>query len=130
MLVTQEDFLFGTQSALQYEEFNVLKRNRHKVFQKRVLVISGNDIYHQKQLIDPKSGTKAEPINNLPNVQAMLQDDKGQIISSDQLDQSEISLDTSGYFGETGESGDKKKEKKVGYYKAKISNLMKTGISG
>jgi hypothetical protein len=48
MLVTQDDFLFGTQSALQYEEFNVVKINRHKVKQKRVMVINNNQIYHEK----------------------------------------------------------------------------------
>jgi hypothetical protein len=44
--VSQDDFLFGAQSALRYEEYNILKTNRRKQRQKRVLVIDGNQIYH------------------------------------------------------------------------------------
>lgn len=40
--VSQDDFLFGAQSALRYEEYNVFKTNRHKFRQKRVLVIDKN----------------------------------------------------------------------------------------
>ena len=36
---TENDFIFGKQSALVMEEFNVLKTNRHSHEQKRVLVI-------------------------------------------------------------------------------------------
>lgn len=54
--VSQEDFLFGAQSALRYEEYNVFKTNRHKLRQRRVLILDGNQIYHQKQMYDPKTG--------------------------------------------------------------------------
>jgi len=33
-----------------------------------VLVIDGTQIYHLKQLIDPKSGLVRKAVNNLPNV--------------------------------------------------------------
>jgi hypothetical protein len=117
-LVSHNDFLFGAQSALQYEEFNVLKTNRHKIRQKRVLVIDGHQIYHQKQLIDPKSGMEYQPSNNLPNVQQCLVDENGNYLMDDSLSQSQYS-----------QSGSKK-TKKVGYYKAKMSNIFKTGIFG
>lgn len=64
-MVSQDDFLFGSQSALQREEFNVLKTNRHNQKQNRVLVIDGSEIYHLKQLIDPKSGEVQQAENNL-----------------------------------------------------------------
>lgn len=54
--VSQDDFLFGAQSALAYEEFNVIKTNKFNQKQKKVLVIDGTSIYHQKQLVDPKTG--------------------------------------------------------------------------
>ena len=44
-----------------YEEFNVEKESRHKIKQKRVLVIDGNQIYHLKQLIDPATGLVRQP---------------------------------------------------------------------
>ena len=48
VMVSQDDFLFGAQSAMIYEEFNVEKTSRHKIKQKRVLVIDGHEIYHLK----------------------------------------------------------------------------------
>ena len=66
--VNQNDFLFGAQSALRYEEYNILKTTKKKSRQKRVLVIDGDNIYHQKQLIDPKSGIVREPQNYIPHV--------------------------------------------------------------
>jgi hypothetical protein len=43
-----DEFIFGSKSAQMYEEYNVLKTNRHKVRQRRVLVIDGSKIYHKK----------------------------------------------------------------------------------
>ena len=54
--MASEDFLFGSKSAYKYEEYNVLKTNRHKFKQKRVLVIDGTSIYHKKQIFDPVTG--------------------------------------------------------------------------
>lgn len=118
--MSQDDFLFGAQSALRYEEYNILKTNRRKQRQKRVLVIDGHQIYHQKQLIDPKSGLVRQPLNYIPSVQPILCDENGNIIP-DQI------LNTSSAFGSDRNHGGKQ-PKKVGYYKAKISNLMKTGF--
>ena len=53
-----------------YEEYNILKTNRHSVSQKRVLVIDGSKIYHKKQLIDAKTGEIAKPQNNIENLSA------------------------------------------------------------
>jgi len=39
--VLENDFIFGSKSAQMYEEYNVLKTNRHSVRQKRILVIDG-----------------------------------------------------------------------------------------
>lgn len=51
-----------------YEEYNVLKTNRHSVSQRRVLVIDGPKIYHKKQLIDAKTGEIAKPQNNISHL--------------------------------------------------------------
>jgi hypothetical protein len=51
-----DEFIFGQKSAQMYEEYNVLKTNRHSVSQRRVLVIDGPKIYHKKQLLDAKTG--------------------------------------------------------------------------
>jgi len=48
-----------------------------------VLVIEGNQIYHLKQLIDPKTGQVRNAVNNLPSVQPIYQDEMGNIISND-----------------------------------------------
>lgn len=48
-MIEQDDFVFGSQSARMYEEFNCLRTDiRNKIGKKRVLVIDGNQIYHRK----------------------------------------------------------------------------------
>jgi len=61
-----------------------------------------------------------EAVNNLPNVQPIMQDEHGNIVPNESLDMS------ASYTFENDDSP--KKKKKVGYYKAKITNLMKTGV--
>ena len=39
-----------------YEEYNVVKTNRHDKRENRVLVIDGSKIYHKKQMFDAKTG--------------------------------------------------------------------------
>ena len=72
--MSQEDFLFGSKSALKKEEFNVLKTNRFKSKQKRILVIENTSIYHKKQVYDPISGQIVEAENNIPQPLNQTQD--------------------------------------------------------
>ena len=51
-VVTQDDFVLGAEAAREYEEYLVLKTNRHSIRQQRVLVIDGGEIYHKKPKID------------------------------------------------------------------------------
>jgi hypothetical protein len=118
----QNDFLFGAQSALRYEEYNCIKYNRRKGKQKRVLVIDGHQIYHQKQLTDPKSGVTRQPLNYIPNVQMVNCDENGNIIPGQNLNES---INTNNSYNGL----NPKNAKKVGYYKAKITNFMKSSFS-
>lgn len=86
-----------------YEEYNVLKTNRHEVSQKRVLVIDGSKIYHKKQMFDAKTGEVAKPQNNISHLR---------VTGMDQPE--EMSA---------------KKKKRVSFINAKLTNFMRKNIS-
>ena len=46
--MTENDYIFGLKSAQIMEEYNVLKTNRFKLEQKRVLILDDGQIYHRK----------------------------------------------------------------------------------
>lgn len=46
--MTENDYIFGLKSAQIMEEYNVLKTNRFKLEQKRVLILDDGHIYHRK----------------------------------------------------------------------------------
>lgn len=64
--ISQDDFLFGAEAAREYEEYIVLKTNRHSIRQQRVLVIDGEEIYHKKPKIDTQTGELRAVVNNVP----------------------------------------------------------------
>ena len=57
----------------------------------------------------------------MPNVQALLCDEKGNIINQDSMNDSATSFDNE-------QDAQKKKEKKMGYYSAKLYNFTKKGM--
>ena len=61
--VTENDYIFGLKSAQIMEEFNVLKTNRFKLEQKRVLIIDEGQTYHRKPQFDTQSG-EVVPVQN------------------------------------------------------------------
>ena len=57
----------------------------------------------------------------MPNVQALLCDDHGNVMNQDNINDSAYSFDSE-------QDAHKKKDKKMGYYKAKLYNLTKRGV--
>jgi len=105
IVVSQDDFLFGAQSAQEYEEYNVLKTNRHSIRQRRVLVLDGSEIYHRKPLIDTKSGVVMRAKNNVPTAPS----------EAEELNNSYS-------------QGTPPSKRKVGVLKARVNNFMSSGI--
>lgn len=105
IVVSQDDFLFGAQSAQEYEEYNVLKTNRHSIRQRRVLVLDGSEIYHRKPLIDTKSGVVMRAKNNVPTAPSEAEE-----------------------LNNSCSQGTPPSKRKVGVLKARVNNFMSSGI--
>ena len=99
-----DEFIFGSKSAQMYEEYSVIKTNRHNQSQNRVLVIDGSKIYHKKQMFDAKTGEVAKPQNNISHMR----------VTELQSEQEEMSA---------------KKKKRVSFLKAKLTNFISKSTS-
>ena len=94
--MTENDYIFGLKSAQIMEEYNVLKTNRFKLEQKRVLILDEGQIYHRKPQFDTKTG-EVLPVQNYV----------GQIAA---LEERSASL--------------KAKKKSVGFLRARVNNFF------
>ena len=95
-VLSRDDFLLGAEAAREYEEYLVLKTNRHSVRQQRVLVIDGEEIYHKKPKIDAHTGELRAVQNNVPQ----------------DLSQSAMA------------AGSPTKKRKTGFLAAKVNNFL------
>lgn len=71
-----DDFIFGIRSAFMYEEFEIMKTNKHNNRQRRIMVLDGSTIYHKKQCVDTRTGQARDPQNYFTM-------QSGQVASSD-----------------------------------------------
>ena len=94
--MTENDYIFGLKSAQIMEEYNVLKTNRHKLEQKRVLILDDGHIYHRKPQFDTKTG-EVLPVQNYV----------GQTATIDEAN-----------------SAQKGKKKSVGFLRARVNNFF------